>query len=261
MRSAVPGSYVVHEGVLHTVDARVKLCALFLTTIVLFAKPQLAVMLGAGVLAAVLVVLSHMSAVSLVRAVRPVALLLLFSLIVNICVLDGSGDMVIAGQFGISYAGAERGIVAASRIVILLALSLVLSSTTTIMQLSDAVGWLLKPLDTIGVLATDLSMIVAVSLRLIPVCVAELDRIVVAQKARGARLNAGNLYTRLASWAQILTALLVVLFSHAEHLADAMRDRCYGTAKRTSLLSPLSAASKLIVLAAVVLTVGILVAL
>ena len=261
MKNAVLGAYVSREGVLHAIDARVKMFVLLLATIVLFAKAQLALLLGACALAAVLLVLSHMSMAALGRAIRPLSVVLIFSLVANACVVDGTADIAVAGQFGISLAGATRGFVAVVRIVTLLELSLVLSATTTVMQLSEAVGWLLAPLSFLGLPTQDISMALAVSLRLIPVCVAEFDRIVVAQKARGAQLTSPSLRIRLKSWANVLTALLVVLFSHADKLGDAMCDRCYGTAKRTSLVPALSGASKMALLIAIVVTVVVLVVL
>ncbi len=261
MKTAVLGAYVSREGVLHAIDARVKLFVLLLATIVLFAKAQLMLLLGACALATILVVLSHMSMAALARAIRPLSVVLIFSLAANACVVDGTADIAVVGQFGISLAGATRGFVAVVRIVTLLELSLVLSATTTVMQLSEAVEWLLTPLSFIGVPTQDISMVLAISLRLIPVCVAEFDRIVVAQKARGAQLNTGSLRIRLKSWANVLTALLVVLFSHTDKLADAMRDRCYGTAERTSLVPALSVASKMALLIAIVVSVVVLVVL
>jgi energy-coupling factor transporter transmembrane protein EcfT len=236
MRGALPlGTYVERRGPIHELDARVKVLLLLLATIAVFARPTVLVIGACCVALGVLLALSGVSADSMVRAVRPCVVILVFVLVANLFVFDGSGDVVILHGFGMSLAGLERGFGAIVRIILLIGLALVVSATTTSTELADAVVWLLGPLGVLGVPVGDVAMVLSIALRFIPICAGEFDRIVAAQRARGRDFGAGSLLDRVKAWGSVLVPVVVALFGHADRLADAMRDRCYRGRGRTSM--------------------------
>lgn len=229
------GAYVAADTPAHGIDARVKLVVLLAMTVAVFAADSAPAF---ALLVVSLAIVSHLGGVSpgdVMRAVRPTMVVLAFSLLANAFVADGSGDIAIVGSFGISLSGLVRGALAVTRIVILVAFALVASSTTNPPAISDAAASLMRPLGLIGVPVTDIAMILSVAIRFIPICAEELDRIAMAQRARGAHLDDGSLGQRIRAWASVLTPLVVSLFRRADVLADAMRDRCYRGRGRTRL--------------------------
>lgn len=229
------GSYVAVASPLHRMDARVKMALLLAATVALFvgsasvALPLAALCLLVGLRS------SHVKAGSMLRALRPTVLVLAFSLLANALVADGTGDLTLVGAVGLSWPGLARGAVAVARIVALVGLSLLVSATTTAPQMADALIWAMSPLACIGVPVGDLAMVLSVSLRFIPECAVQFDRIRDAQRARGADFSEGSPVRRVSRWSSVLVPLVVTLFRRADILADAMRDRCYRGEGRTSL--------------------------
>lgn len=251
--STLLGFYVPGRTPVHSLDARVKLLALVALGVVLFVSkapcglvlPAIAVIAG--------VFLADLSAHDILRALRPSALLLAFGLLACAFVADGTADIVLVGRFGISCQGATRGLFAAIRIVVLIAGSLVMTSTTTPSEVADALSSLMAPLGTLGLPVGDLAMLTSVALRFVPLAAEELVRIRDAQRARGVDFAEGNLIARVRRWLSVLTPLVMALFRRAEDLADAMRERGYRGNGRTRLsrsLRPTDIVVLVIVLAA-----------
>lgn len=229
------GTYITERSPIHDIDARIKLLALVVLTILLFAVPHYAVVIFATALLAVLCAIAGIGPVALIRAAKPAAILLGFVLLANSFVLDGSAPIALFGPVGISPAGALRGLFAVGRVLLLLGFSLVLCSTTTSSEVADAVSRIISPLKRFGVPTDDFAMVIALALRFIPITVEELDRIRCAQLARGLDLEAGSVFERVKKWTSVLVPLIVSLFRRADELADAMRDRAWGTGERTVL--------------------------
>lgn len=225
MRALPLGAYVSQAGPLHAVDARVKLVLLVLATPALFSAGWPGLALAAAALVA-LVAVSGVGARSVVRALRPTAVVLALSLAGNALVASGA-DVPLAGGFGVSLAGLARGGMAVGRIVLMVGLALVMCATTTSTAVAGAVSWALGPLGRLGVPVGDLSMVLSVALRFLPLAAEELDRIADAQRSRGAPLSEGGVVRRLRAWAAVLVPLIVSLFRRADELAGAMRDRCW----------------------------------
>lgn len=148
--STLLGSYVPGRTPVHGLDARVKLLALVALGVALFASevpyglvmPAIAVIVGAF--------LAGLSARDILRALRPSALLLAFGLLACAFVADGTADIVLVGQFGVSCQGAARGLFAAVRIVVIIAGSLVMTTTTTPSEVADALSSLMAPFGILG---------------------------------------------------------------------------------------------------------------
>lgn len=234
------GSFNAKKTPLHAVDARVKIICLLAATVAIFAvkQPLLLVVMAAAVLG-----FAHLGGVTpkqLAAAVKPALFILLFSLICNMFVADGSADVLLVGQFGITWAGLLRGIIAVARILLLIALALVVTSTTSSTDIAEAFTSLLQPLARFGVPVADIAMTVSVALRFIPIAAEEFERIRDAQRARGVNFDEGKLTERLKRWLSVLTPLVVSLFRNADDLAKAMRERCYTGTGRTRFVKKLA---------------------
>lgn len=257
--SGALGSYVPGDTFLHRLDTRVKVVLLVALSVASFVSAPPWGLATVAVVLAVSLALSGTTPARVLRALRPAALVLGFSLLANSLVLgaqaQGAGVWG-CGLVGLSPAGAARAALAVTRIVMVVALSLVFSATTMPPAVADALAALLSPLGRVGVPVGDVSMTVSIALRFIPIASEELDRIQWAQRARGARLDEGGVVARLRGWARVLVPLLVSLFRRADELAGAMADRCYVGSGRTSMMGPLDARDWLALTAGLLVSVA-----
>ena len=228
MRKAlIPGAYAPGHTPIHVLDVRVKLVLLLASSVASFAAPLpwgLAIVAGGLVVA---LVASKTSPATVLRGLRPAALILAISVLSN--------AVVLVGQPGVSMAGLARSATVVCRIALVVGFALVFSSTTPPPAIADGIAALMAPLRRVGVPVGAVAMSASIALRFIPLTVEEVDRIRCAQRARGARLDEGGVVRRLRSWTQVLVPLVVSLFRRADELASAMVDRCY-TGDQTVLL-------------------------
>lgn len=227
MRTNPLGSFVAADTPLSRIDARVKLLLLLVFTVGVFACQAAWAIVVWFALLALAMRAARVEWRSLVRAVRPVTVILLFTLLANALVLDGHGDIAIAGPLGISTAGAIRGTCAVLRIVLLAGFACAVSASTTPPEISDACVRLLRPLGAVGVPVADIGLVLSLALRFIPIVAEEYGRIQMAQRSRGVRFDEGGLFERVRVWASVLTPLVVGLFRRADSLAESMASRCY----------------------------------
>lgn len=240
MTNVLMGSYRNIDTPLHRLDARVKIVCLLLATIALFATKQPLVLVAFAVLALVLARVGHITPQQLYAAAKPAMFILALSLILNMFSLDGTADVIFVGNFGLTWAGLVRGAIAVGRILILVALALVLTATTSSTQVADGLTSLLMPFGRFGLPVSDIAMTVSVALRFIPITAEELVRIRDAQRIRGVKFDEGSLVQRLTNWLSVLTPLVVSLFRNSDDLAKAMRERCYRSTGRTRFIKKLS---------------------
>lgn len=238
-KSSLFGSYKAADTPLYRLDARVKMVLLLALTVVLFATQRPWVLAASAAVVIWASLASGVGTRALLRAVKPPAFLLAFTLLASSFVLDGSGDLTIAGGFGVSYAGVAKGLLVASRVIVLVWASLVLTSTTKSTEVADALASLMSPLARVGVPTGDFAMIASIALRFIPLTAEELERLRNAQRARGVDFSSGSALVRIRRWLSVLTPLVVALFRRADDLACAMHERCYTGRNRTRLARPM----------------------
>lgn len=229
------GAYVPGASVVHRLDARVKIALLLVATVALFCVGNLVALLAVLAGALGLFALAGVPLGRMARNLLPMAIVFAVMLLANTLRFDGSGDIVLAGGFGLSMAGALRGGAAVVRIACLVALALLVSSTTTASALTESLLCLLAPLRRLRVPVDDIATTLSIALRFIPVCAEQLDRVATAQRARGARVGQGSLVHRVTSWVPVMIPLIVGLFRRSEALANAMQARCYRGEGRTRL--------------------------
>ena len=231
----VVGSYVPGTSAIHRLDARVKVVLLFAATIALFGVaflPALVGVLVAGVACA------RVAGVPLGRVARnlaPMAVVFAFVLAANGLRLDGTGAVALAGPLGLAPDGLLRGAAAVTRIACMVVLAVLVSGTTSVNELTEALLWLLAPLGRLRVPVDDVATVLSIALRFIPVVGEQLRRVELAQRARGARVGQGSPIHRVTSWVPVLVPVMVGLFRRSDALARAMEARCYRGEGRTRL--------------------------
>jgi len=141
----------------------------------------------------------------------------------------------LIGSFGIKPLGIIKGLYFVLRISLLVLATALLTYTTTVVSLTDAISKLLSPLRVIKVPVEDIAMIFTIALRFIPLTASEAEKLMVAQSARGAKFNQGGPITRVKAWIPVMIPLFVNLFRRADYLAQVMESRCYVGKGRTQL--------------------------
>lgn len=231
------GGYTPHAPAAR-VDARVKLILLLLATVGVFSAQSLVVLSAWAVVLFGALGAARMRPSRILSAMRPVAIVLTFTLIANLVSCDGRATIELAGPVGLDPAGGLRGLLAVVRIVLLVGFSLVVAASTTGTQLSDACVRLLRPCARWGVPVGPLGTVLSLALRFIPLVSEELNRIRLAQRARGASFDNGTVIERIGVWASVLTPLMIGLFRRADRLAEAMSARCYDAVSAGRLPAP-----------------------
>lgn len=231
------GGYTPHTPAARA-DARVKLILLLLATVGVFSAQSSVVLLAWAVVLFGALGAARMRPSRILRAMRPVAIVLAFTLIANLVSCDGRATIELAGPVGLDPAGGLRGLLAVVRIVLLVGFSLVVAASTTGTQLSDACVRLLRPCARWGVPVGPLGTVLSLALRFIPLVSEELNRIRLAQRARGASFDNGTVIERIGVWASVLTPLMIGLFRRADRLAEAMSARCYDAVSAGRLPAP-----------------------
>ena len=184
----------------------------------------------AGILAAVLAVCVRISRVgikSLVRGLKPVVFIIVFTGILNLFFTPGEHILAELGFLRISAEGLQNAVFMVLRIMLLIMGTFLMTYTTSPIRLTDGLESLLNPLKKIHVPVHELAMMMAIALRFIPTLIEETDKIMSAQKARGADLESGGVMQRAKALLPILIPLFVSAFRRADELALAMECRCY----------------------------------
>ena len=221
------GQYFPGKSVIHRLDPRTKLIMLVVYIVALFSAVS---WISYGVLTVFLVSCIAASGVpvkSFVKGLKPLLFILAFTAILNIFFTTGETLLVSFWRVNIYLEGVIRAILMLLRIVLLIAGTFLLTYTTSPISLTDGLEALLNPLKVIKVPVHELSMMMCIALRFIPTLIEETDKIMCAQKARGADFETGKLMDRVKALVPILVPLFVSAFRRADELATAMECRCY----------------------------------
>ena len=220
------GQYFPAKSVLHRADPRMKIC-LTIFVIVLIFTSQNFFSLGlvvAGVAAAM--VLSKIPIRLYLKSLKAILILVIFTSVLNI--FYGTGEPLWQwGIFRVTLNGILNSIFVSVRIVILILTTAILTFTTSPTQLTDAIERLLRPLAKLHVPVHEFAMMMTIALRFVPTLLEETDKIMSAQKARGADMESGGLMQRIKALVPVLIPLFVSAFRRAYDLATAMESRCY----------------------------------
>ena len=225
MKDITLGQYFPGNSILHRIDPRMKLVLTLCFIVMVFLPQNWWGLLAVGLFLVLVLGLSRLPIRLMWRSTKPVLFLVLFTSILNILYVH-DGTPLWPGGF-ITTGGLQSAAFIAIRIICLILGSSLLTYTTTPTALTDAIERLLSPLKVIRVNPHELAMMMTIALRFIPTLMEETDKIMSAQKARGADMESGGLLKRVKALIPILIPLFVSSFRRAYDLAMAMECRCY----------------------------------
>ena len=220
------GQYFPGSTVVHRLDPRTKLLMVVLYIVALFLAKW---WVSYGLMRAFLVtavVLSRIRPKALFRGLKPLLIIIIFTALINLFYSDGQ-VLVQFWIFRITREGILQAVFLVLRIMMLVMGTFLLTYTTSPIALTDGLESLLGPLKKIRFPVHELAMMMSIALRFIPTLIEETDKIISAQKARGADFETGNLIRRAKALVPILVPLFVSAFRRADELATAMECRCY----------------------------------
>ncbi len=251
------GQYFPSDSVVHRLDARIKIILTVVLIVCIFICKNIPSLLLFVLITLCLIIISKVPVKMVLKSVKPLAIILLFTAVLNIFYIRG-GTVFFEWKFiHITSKGVFTALFMAVRVICLVIISSLLTYTTTPTMLTDAIERLLSPLKLIKIPVHTLTMMMTLALRFIPVLIDEIDRITNAQKARGADFETGGLIKKAKAMIPIIVPLFISSIKHAYELADAMDCRCYTDGSgRTRMKQMKTKPSDFAALAAVMIFVG-----
>lgn len=236
MRDVSFGQYYPTGSIVHRLDPRAKVIFSIIFMVTIFFVSSYA---GYALVALFLVsvcLISKIPVGNVVKSVKAIIFIMIFTAIINIFFYDSGKVLFEWWKIKITLGGIDFAIKMALRISLLVMGTSLLSFTTTPMELTDAIESLLSPLKLIKVPVHDIALIMSIALRFIPGLMDETDKIMMAQKARGAEIDTGGLIKKVKAMLPVLIPLFVSAIRRADELADALDARCYNaTEHRTKM--------------------------
>jgi len=236
------GQYFAGNSPLHRMDARMKLMLTLGFMVVIFLAQNFFSLGLVALMSLLLCILSRVPVGMLLRSLKPIIFLVLFTSVLHLFYGGGEDARVLISvnlwgwEPAITWQGLFNAIFTSVRIICLIAVSSLLTYTTTPSMLTTGLERLLWPLNKLRVPVSVFAMMMTLALRFVPTLIEETDRIMNAQKSRGANLETGSLFQRVKAFVPVLVPLFVSAFRRAAELAYAMESRCYtGDGPRTTL--------------------------
>jgi len=220
------GQFFPGDSILHRLDARMKLVLTFAVIVIVFVCKSFFSMGLMVAFVLFLVAVSRVPVKTILKSLKPIVFIVIFTAVLNIFYTTGGWSVQI-WIFKITEKGLFTALFMAVRIICLIIVSSLLTYTTTPTRLTDALERLLSPLKIFKIEVHTIAMMMTLALRFIPTLIEEIDRIMSAQKARGADWESGSLVSRSKALIPVLIPLFVSSFRRAYELAFAMECRCY----------------------------------
>lgn len=228
------GQYYPAKSFVHNMDPRAKLLLVIAYIVSIFIANNFFGLILVTLGLVFFILLSRVPFGRVLRSIKMILFLVIFTAILNLLFYAGGEDDIVLAEWWIitiSWQSIINTIFLAMRLLLLVLGTAILTLTTTPVALTDGIESLLKPLKYIKVPVHELALVMSIALRFIPTLMEETNRIVAAQKARGANFETGGLIRRAKAMIPVLIPLLVSAFRRAEDLGDAMDARCYSGAK------------------------------
>lgn len=236
MRDVSFGQYYPTGSIVHRLDPRAKVIFSIIFMVTIFFVVSYVGYAVVALFLATVCLISKIPIKNVLKSVKAILFIMLFTAIINIFFYDSGKVLVEWWVIKITLGGIDFAIKMALRISLLVMGTSLLSFTTTPMELTDAIESLLKPLKYIKVPVHDIALIMSIALRFIPGLMDETDKIMMAQKARGAEIDTGGLVKKVKAMLPVLIPLFVSAIRRADELADALDARCYNaTEHRTKM--------------------------
>lgn len=238
LRDITLGQYYQTDSVIHKLDPRVKLVTTLCYIISLFVVDSIVGYMITGLFLALIIWLSKVPVKFMVRGMKSVIFLLVMAVVFNLFLTQG--EVVLSfWKIHITREGIVLAATMAVRLIFLIMGSSIMTLTTTPNNLTDGLESLMKPLKAIKVPVHEISMMMSIALRFIPILLEETDKIMKAQIARGADFESGNLLKKVKSMVPLLVPLFISAFRRANDLATAMEARCYRGGDHRTKMKPL----------------------
>ena len=218
------GQYFPGDTVVHRLDPRTKLLMVVIYIVGLFNSTGWASYAFVILVTALSLAISKIKPKSALKGLKPLIIIIILTAVLNIFYTDGTP---IAEGWIVTWEGIERAVMMSLRIILLIVGTFMLTYTTSPIALTDGLEIMMGPLKKIKIPVHEMSMMMSMALRFIPTLIEETDKIMSAQKARGADFDSGNLFQRAKALLPILVPLFVSAFRRADELAVAMESRCY----------------------------------
>lgn len=250
------GQYFPGNSFVHNLDARFKILITALFIVMIFTADNFAGLFLSLLFFVIAFAASKLSLKLIVKSMKPIIPIIIFTSVLNIFFIDG---VTVFKIFGIRIS--DNGLITSGymiiRLIALICGSSLLTYTTSPIVLTDAIEQILKPLSKLKFPTHELAMMMTIALRFIPTLIEETDKIISAQKARGADMDSGTVIQRAKALVPILIPLFVSSFRRAEELALAMECRCYnGGEGRTKLKTLVSGGKDYAALSVTMLFLG-----
>lgn len=255
------GQYFPGNSIIHRLDPRFKIVITLLFIIMIFTGKSFLCLAVGAVYTVLAVILSKIKPKMFWKSIKPLLPFLIITALLNLFLVS-TGDIVWEWKFlKIRDDAINISVFMIARIILLIIGSSLLTYTTSSITLTDAIERLLSPLKKLKFPVHELAMMMSIALRFIPTLIEETDKIMSAQKARGAEIDSGSFMTRTKNMISILVPLFISAFRRADELATAMECRCYnGGEGRTRLRQLKSAPRDYIALAVTILFYGAVIA-
>lgn len=227
LRDITIGQYYPVASPIHQLDPRTKIAITFGFIISLFLSTSLIYYAISAVALAVLIRLTKVPFKFMVKGLKSIIILILFTVILNVFLTRGEKVIFEIWFLRVTLEGLISAAAMATRLIMLIIGSSILTLTTSPIDLTDAIERLLKPFEKIRVPSHEIAMMMTIALRFIPILLEETDKIMKAQMARGADFESGGLVQKAKSLVPLLVPLFISAFRRADDLALAMEARCY----------------------------------
>ena len=221
------GQFFPGRSFIHRLDPRTKLIMLVVYIVALFVAESWISYAVVFLFLVICVAVSRIPLKNLVRGMKPLLIILILTGLLNLFLTDGETVWLQFWVITITKEGVVRAVLMLARIMMLVSGTFLLTYTTSPIALTDGLESLLSPLKKIKLPVHELSMMMCIALRFIPTLIEETDKIMSAQKARGADFESGNILKRVKALVPILVPLFIGAFRRADELATAMECRCY----------------------------------
>ena len=239
IRDITIGQYYPAESRIHRLDPRVKIVCTLIFLVSLFIQNSLLGYVIATLFLGTVIRLSKVPLKFILKGLKPIVILLLFTVVMNLFLTRDGETLIHFWIFTVTTGGLRTSVLMAVRLMYLVAVSSIMTFTTSPNGLTDGMEKLLHPLNKINVPVHEVAMMMSIALRFIPILLEETDKIMKAQIARGADFESGNIIQRAKSMIPILVPLFVSAFRRANDLAMAMEARCYHGGEGRTKMKPL----------------------
>ena len=230
------GQHFPGKSPVHNLDARLKILLTVVYVVVLFMSTNIPGLVLSGAVVLAMYKVSGIPLKMLKKSIKPLMPLIFFTVVLNLFFITGETPLFTVWKISIYPEAVMFCLVMICRIVFLISGTSLLTYTTSTIALTDGLEALMKPLNKIHFPVHEMAMMMTIALRFIPTLIEETDKIMNAQKSRGALLDSGSFMDRVKALVPILVPLFISAFRRAEELATAMECRCYhGGEGRTRL--------------------------